>query len=187
MSRRLVIASVVGVLCVACASESRIGDVTLVPPEGWHVTERTENSIKVTNGSIGSDTSTKPGTATAVFDVYVDSSQTVDEFEEALDEYHVDPDIDRMRLDGYRAVLVSYETSGFGPSTEVVFVPEWKVRIVYRAAYPKDESAFTNNRAAFRKALRTIRFSGRPPTRAWGPRGAPLRLGGRPATARTAS
>ena len=61
---------------------------------------------------------------------------------------------------------MSYETSYFGPSTEVVFVPQWRVRAVYRAAYPDDESAFVENRPAFRTALKSIRFAGRPPERA---------------------
>lgn len=152
---------------VACSSETTIGDLTLIPPRGWLVTDRQDDTIKVTNGTIADETSTKPGTATAVFDVYVESQQTVDDFVDALEESNVEPKRERLDVDGFAAVIVSYPTSYFGPSTEVLFVPDWNVRIVYRAAYPEDESAFVANRPAFREAVRSIRFEGRPPERAF--------------------
>ena len=151
---------------VACSSDRTIGPLTITPPEGWFVSDHEADSIKITNGTIADETSTKPGTATAVFDVYVNSAQTIEEFEKALKKDNVDPKEERTTIDGYRAVIVSYETSYFGPSTEVVFVPQWRVRAVYRAAYPDDESAFVENRPAFRTALKSIRFAGRPPERA---------------------
>ncbi len=177
MSRlRITVASfAIVAVAVACGSETTIGDLTLVPPEGWLVTDRQEDTIKVTNGTIADETSTRAGTATAVFDVYVDSAQTVDEFVRALEENNVEPRQERLEVDGYDAVIVSYPTSHFGPSTEVLFVPEWRVRIVYRAAYPDDESAFVANRRAFRSAIRSVRFSGRPPVRARGLRSHRLR------------
>jgi hypothetical protein len=150
---------------VACSSERRIGPLSITPPSGWHVTDHETDSIKITNGTIADEESTRPGTATAVFDVYVNSEQTVKEFERALKKDNVKPKQERIRVGGYDAVVVAYDTSFFGPATEVVFVPEWKVRVVYRAAYD-DDSAFAANRPAFRSALRTIRFSGRPPSRA---------------------
>jgi hypothetical protein len=163
---RPLIAIVAVAVFVSCSSETRLGDLTLVPPEGWLVTDRQASTIKVTNGTIAEETSTHPGTATAVFDVYIDSTQTPDEFVDALEENNVEAKRERLRVDGYEATIVSYETSFFGPSTEVVFVPAWRVRVVYRAAYPDDESAFVANRPAFRKAIRSIRFEGRPPARA---------------------
>jgi hypothetical protein len=164
--RRLVASGVLAVLVVACSSERTLGPLTITPPEGWFVSDREVESIKVTNGTIADETATKPGTATAVFDVYIDSAQTVEEFEKALKGNNVDPKKERTTIGGYDAVIVSYGSSAFGPSTEVVFVPSWRVRAVYRAAYPDDESAFVENRPAFRTALRSIRFEGRPPERA---------------------
>lgn len=164
--KRALLTGAIAVMAVACSSERTIGPLTLTPPKGWHVTDRQTESIKVTNGTIATDESTKPGTATAVFDVYVNSEQTVKEFEQALRRDNVKLREERTTVGGYDAVIVSYDTSFFGPATEVVFVPEWRVRLVYRAAFGDDESAFAANRAEFRSALATIRFSGRPPARA---------------------
>jgi hypothetical protein len=163
--RRTVVAAAM-LLAVACSTERSIGPVTITPPSGWRVTDRQPESIKITNGTIADDESTKPGSATAVFDVFVNSAQTVKEFERALRDENVEPKQERMQVGGYDAVIVSYEASAFGPPTEVVFVPAWRVRIVYRSAYANDESAFEANRSEFRGALATIRFSGRPPSRA---------------------
>jgi hypothetical protein len=167
MRVRRVIALTLLLAAASCgSSSSTVGPLTITPPDGWLVTDREPGTIKVTNGTIGSDTSTKPGTATAVFDVYVDQSQTVEEFRDVLEENNVEPKIERMKVGGYDAVLVAYRSSHFGPSSEVVFVPEWKVRIVYRAAYGDSESSFARYREDFRTGLRSIRFSGRPPSRA---------------------
>jgi hypothetical protein len=133
-------------------------------PDGWQVSDRESTSIKLTNGTIADENSTKPGTATAVFDVYIRSAQTVDEFRDILREQHVRPDEERLRVHGYAAIIVSYGASDFGPPTEVAFIPDWRVQIVYRAAFSEDRAAFVNERPAFRRALRSIRFSGRPRT-----------------------
>jgi hypothetical protein len=164
--RRTLLASAVALVAVACTSERTIGPLTITPPDGWHVTDHETDSIKVTNGTIADEQATKPGTATAVFDVYVNSEQTVKEFERALEKSNVKAREELTKVGGYEATIVAYDTSYFGPSSEVVFVPEWHVRIVYRAAFGDDESAFVENRPAFRSALRSIRFSGRPPSRA---------------------
>ncbi len=159
--------TVASLVAIACgSSSSTLGPLTLQPPQGWYVTDREADQIKVTNGTIADENSTEPGTATAVFDVYVRSTQTVAEFRKALKENNVDPLEERIDVGGYDAVRVSYPTSFFGPSTEVVFVPEWEVRMIYRAAFPSDESAYTRNRTAFRRAVTSISFSGRPPDRA---------------------
>ena len=164
MRRAIVVAA--ALLAVACSSERTIGPLTITPPSGWRVTDRQTDSIKVTNGTIADDESTRPGSATAVFDVFINSAQTVNDFERALRKENVEPTQERAMVGGYDAVIVSYEASAFGPPTEVVFVPVWRVRIVYRSAYATDESAFEANRDEFRGALATIRFSGRPPSRA---------------------
>ena len=164
---RSLIVAVVLVAAAACgSSEARIGPLTLVPPEGWLVTAREPSSIKVTNGTIADDTSTKPGTATAVFDVYVESDQTPAEFRKAQRKNNLELTQEDVEIDGYDGVIVSWEPSGADPQMEVVFVPEWEVRIVYRAAYPDEQSAFDRHRDEFRAALDSIRFEGRPPRRA---------------------
>jgi hypothetical protein len=164
-SRRALLAAA-ALVAVACSSERTIGPMTITPPKGWYVTDHETDSVKITNGTIADGQSTKPGTATAVFDVYVNSEQTVKEFERALRKENVRPRTERATIGGYDATIVAYDTSYFGPASEVAFVPEWHVRIVYRAAFGDDESAFVENRPAFRTALRSIRFSGRPPSRA---------------------
>lgn len=165
MRVRLAIVSALVAAAACGSSASTVGPLTITPPQGWLVTDREPGTIKVTNGTIASETSTTAGTATAVFDIYVDQSQTVDEFREVLKEYNVEPKIERRKIDGSDAVVVSYRTSAFGPSSEVVFVPEWKVRIVYRAAFPDSELSFVRYRSDFRDALDAISFSG-PPSRA---------------------
>jgi hypothetical protein len=150
-------------MSTACAASSTsIGPLTLDIPEGWQVTDREDNTLKLTDGTIADETATRPGTATAVFDIYVDSSQTLESFRKVLREQHVRGSEERLRIDGYDAVVVSYGPSSFGPRTDVAFIPQWRVQIIYRAAFPDERAAFFSGRPAFRRALRSIRFSGRP-------------------------
>ncbi len=152
---------------IACGSAAAtVGPLTLEPPDGWLVTDREADTIKVTNGTIADETSTKAGTATAVFDVYVSSDQSVGDFRDVLRENNVEAEEEQIEIDGHNAVVLSYESTAFGPSTEIVFVPDWRVRIVYRAAFPDAEAAFARHQEEFRAALETIRFEGRPPRRA---------------------
>jgi hypothetical protein len=161
---RTAVAAAALLAVAACASpDASLGPLRIRPPKGWLVTDRERDSIKITNGTIADENSTQPGTATAVFDVYIDSDQTPAEFKKVLDESHASARTERLVIGGYKALIVAYPTGEFGPSSEVVFVPDWHVRIVYRAAFPDAEYAFESYRAAFRRALRSIRFSGRPP------------------------
>jgi hypothetical protein len=163
----VVVISAFALLAGACSSgPPRLGPLTIEPPRGWYVSDREPESIKVTNGTIADDNSTSPGTATAVFDVYINSTQTVAEFRKALKKGNAAPKEERLRVDGYDAVIVSYATSYFGPSSDVLIVPEWNVRAVYRAARGDDEATFARHRPDFRSAVTSIRFSGRPPDRA---------------------
>lgn len=165
--RYRLIAGAVLLIAVACgSSRSTIGPLTLEPPEGWLTVDREADTLKVTNGTIGEETGTREGDATAVFDVFVDSSQTVREFRKVLRENNVRFKESDLKVGGYDAIVVSYRTTSFAPSSEVVFIPEWNVRIVYRAAYGDQESAFERNRPQFREALRSITFEGKPPDRA---------------------
>jgi hypothetical protein len=158
---RRLIACVAFFALAACGSgSSKLGPLLVDPPDGWLVTDRTDESIKITNGSIADDESTKPGTATAVFDIYVNSTQTSDEFVEVLRDNNVKPEIEHLQVDGWPASLVSYESGSFGPSSDVLFVDSFQVRAVYRAAFPDAESAFARHRSDFRETIATIRFPG---------------------------
>ncbi len=154
-------------LATACGtSSSVVGPLELTPPDGWLVTDRQPGTIKVTNGTVGDGTDSRRGNATAVFDVYVDSAQSLVEFREVLDENNVRSSEERIEIDGYEAVVVVSEPSAFAPASETAFIPEWDVRIVFRAARADRESDLERNRPAFRRALASIRFRGRPPVRA---------------------
>lgn len=145
---------------------STLGPLTIEPPPGWLVVDREPKTLKVANGTIAQDTASEAGSATAVFDVYVDAAQSVAEFRDVLDDANVDWKEDQIDVDGYEAVIVSYRTNAFGPSTEVAFVPEWDVQLIYRAAFADAESAFVEHRSDFHDALASITFEGRPPDRA---------------------
>lgn len=166
MRYRLIAAAALLVAFACGSSRSTIGPLTVEPPDGWLAVDREADTLKVTNGTIGEETGTRQGDATAVFDVFVNSSQTVREFRKVLKENNVRYDEEAMEIDGYDAMLFSYRTTAFAPSSEVVFVPEWNVRIVYRAAYGDEEAAFERYRPDFREALRSITFEGEPPDRA---------------------
>jgi predicted small lipoprotein YifL len=164
--RRLIAALVLATLAACGSGETTLGPLTLQPPDGWLVTDREATSIKLTNGTIADESTTKAGTATAVFDVYTDSEQTVGQFVKALRKSSVRPRQEALTVDGYDAVIVSYPDSFFGPPSDVLFVPEWRVRAVYRAAFPEDGASYERHRDAFREAVASIRFEGRPPRRA---------------------
>jgi hypothetical protein len=165
--RLLRVLAVAVCLLGACAQgSSSIGPLTIDVPEGWLVTDREASSLKLTDGTIADENATTPGTAKAVFDVYVDTSQTVAEFRKVLRDQKVRASEQGRRINGYDAVILSYGSSAFGPRSDVVFFPQWRVQIIYRAAYPNDEAAFFRGRPAFRRALASIRFSGRPLRRA---------------------
>jgi hypothetical protein len=132
------------------------------------VSDRQLGTIKVTNGTVGDGTSSQRGTATAVFDVYIDSGQSLADFRKVLKDNNVAANEERLTIDSYDAVIVASDTTAFAPASEVVFIPEWDVRIVYRAAYGDQRAAFVRNRPAFRQALASISFEGRPPDRALG-------------------
>jgi hypothetical protein len=161
---RLFVGCLIVTTAAACGSSaSTIGPLTLEPPDGWLVVDRAPGTIKVANGTIGADTTR--GDATAVFDVYVDSAQSLREFRAVLEENNVRSSEDEIEIDGYDAVAVAYRASAFAPSGETVFIPEWNVRIVYRAAFGDAEAAFSRHRPEFRDALDSITFEGRPPAR----------------------
>lgn len=159
LMRRLAFIALVAVVSCGPASAS-IGPVTLKVPEGWMVTDREGNNLKLTNGTVADANSTKPGTATAVFDIYVASPQTPEAFADYLREQHIGAQRKTMRIDGYAAELFSYRGESVGGRQEAVLIPRWRVFILYRAAFRGADAAFLRGRAAFRRALDSITFSG---------------------------
>lgn len=155
-------------LCLAaCGSAaSTIGPLTIVPPDGWLVTDRGPVTLKVTNGTLGDESGTTAGTATAVFDIYVDSTQSLGDLREVFAENRVRVTEEEIEVDGYDAVMLHARASSLGPPTITVFIGDWNVRIVYRAAYPDAQAAFDRHREGFREALGSISFEGRPDPKA---------------------
>lgn len=149
------------VVAVSCSPGSAsIGPLTLDVPEGWMVTDREGNNLKLTNGTIADANSTKAGTATAVFDIYVDSPQTPDAFADYLREQHIGAQRSMTKVDGYAAEIFSYRGESVGGRQEAVLIPRWRVFILYRAAFRGADAAFLRGRAAFRRAVDSITFSG---------------------------
>lgn len=148
-------------IAVACGSGSTtIGPMTFDVPDGWQVTDREGSNLKVTDGTIADPTATRAGTATAVFDVYVDSEQTPETFLKYLREQKIEAGRVKTRIGGAAAEIFSYEGSSVGGRQEAVFVPRWSVFILYRAAFRDDDAAFFRGRAAFRRVLDSVTFSG---------------------------
>jgi len=158
---RIAVTALVLLFAVACGSGSTtIGPLTMQVPDGWQVTDREGSNLKVTDGTIAGPTATRAGTATAVFDIYVDSSQTPKEFMAYLREQKIEAGRVETKIGGYDAEILSYEGSSVGGRQEAVFVPRWKVFILYRAAFRDDDAAFFRGREAFRRAVESITFSG---------------------------
>jgi hypothetical protein len=146
---------------VACgAYTTAIGPLKLTVPDGWRVSDREGDNLKLTDGTIAEPNATKPGTATAVFDIYVNSSQTSESFERYLREQHIKPVREKARIDGYAAEYFRYSGSSVGGNQEALFVPRWRVFVLYRAAFAGADAAFFRGRAAFRRAMRSISFEG---------------------------
>jgi hypothetical protein len=144
----------------ACAEGSTsVGPLSIDAPKGWRVTSRGGDNLQLANGSTGEETGNRPGSAKAVFDIYLRSDTTVDEYRKSLLEQNVGSKRSDIKVDGYDATLLTYVGPAVGGRQEAVFVPRWDVRIVYRAAFANDDAAFFAGRSAFREALRSIRFS----------------------------
>jgi hypothetical protein len=145
---------------IACAEgTTSMGPLSIDVPEGWRVTSRGGENLQLANGTTGDADSDRAGTAKAVFDIYLSSETTVDEYRESLLEQNVGSKKETIEVDGYDATLLTYVGPAVGGRQEAVFVPRWDVRIVYRAAFANDDAAFFAGRSAFREALRSITFS----------------------------
>ncbi len=162
MRHHVAIALLAACACAAgaCAPGSTtIGSVTLKVPDGWRVSDREGTNLKLTDGSIAGPESTRAGTATAVFDIYVESSQTVDTFLAYLKDQRIQPERSEKRIDGYDAVILTYSGRSVGGRQEAVLIPERKVFILYRAAFRNDDAAFLRGHAAFLEAVGSISFA----------------------------
>jgi hypothetical protein len=161
MTRRAIAGVALLLAFVACASSTTsIGPLTMKVPEGWQVSDREGTNLKLTDGTIGQVTATKPGTATAVFDIYVESPQTTEKFLDYLREQKIDPRIQQRRIGGDNATVFAYSGRSVGGRQEAVLIPRRRVFILYRAAFRDDDGAFLRGRGAFRRALASITFSG---------------------------
>lgn len=152
--------ALVALLLLSCAGEGRtsIGPVSIEVPEGWQVTRRTQQSLQIADGSAGGGTESQAGTATAVFDIFVNAPITAEEFRDQLLDQDIGASSEELVIDGHNAVVLSYTGEAVAGSQEAVFIPDRSVQIVYRAAFPDDVTAFNDGRAAFRAAVRSIRI-----------------------------
>lgn len=139
-------------------SRAHLGPMSLEIPDGWQVTSLGGDNLQLADGTTGSVEATKAGTATAVFDVYTNSSVGADEYARNLRREDVTIRTEKKVIDGYDAVFLSYAGSAVAGRQEAVFFPDWRIRIVYRAAFANDMSAFDRGRRAFRQAVASIRF-----------------------------
>lgn len=164
--RRAVVAALLtaAIAAAACADgRVSVGPLSMEVPRDWHVTSTGGDNLQLADGTTGGATGTAAGTATAVFDVYVNSEVTPEKYTEDLRAQNVGVKTETISVDGYEAVRLSYSGEAAAGRQEAVFVPEWRIRIVYRAAFPNDDAAFLRGRSAFRRAVGSIAFSGRPP------------------------
>lgn len=154
----------VALAAAACGIGSRanIGPLSLEIPDGWRVTSLGGDNLQLADGTTGSVEATKAGTATVVFDVYTNSSITADAYARNLRRDDVTIKATKRTIDGYEAVVLSYTGRAVAGRQEAVFFGDWRIRLVYRAAFANDAAAFDRGRPAFRGAVDSIRFNGEP-------------------------
>lgn len=150
-------------LAAGCARETDLGPLRLDVPDGWTLT-RTGSTIKLADGSLGSPTDTEPGSATAVFDIFLDSDHTPESYRELLTEHDVGAAEERLEIDGHEAVAFEYAGPAFAGRQFAVVIPAYRIHIVYRAAFPNDDPAYHAGMSDFRRTLRSIRFTEPPPS-----------------------
>jgi hypothetical protein len=150
-----------GVALTACGgNHAFIGPLRIDVPGGWRVTSSAANNLQIANGTTGRPSAEAPGSATAVFDVYVDADLGPDGYRAYLREQKIDARTTRLTIRGADAEILSYTGRAVAGRQEAVFFPEHRVQIVYRAAFRNDDVAFRQGHAAFRYAVASIRFTG---------------------------
>lgn len=130
-------------------------------PEGWQVTRRLSDSLQMADGTAASDTANVPGTATAVFDVYTSSGQTVESYRSMLRGHVKSLEVTEEDVDGHTVVFLDYTGEEFAGHQQAALVPDFGLLLVYRAAFANDEAAYMRGLAAFRRAVRSSRFTPR--------------------------
>ncbi len=126
------------------------------------MTDRTDARLQIADGSVAEETESEPGDAEAVFDVFLDSSQTVQSLRDTHANLEVEWTEERLEIDGHETVAFHATGEGVAGNRETVLVPDYRVLIIYRAAFPNDPAAFDAGYEDFRRAVRSIRFSGEP-------------------------
>ncbi len=161
--RGVVAVVLLAVLLGGCARETDLGPLRLEVPDGWTLT-RTGNTIKLTDGSLGDPTGTEPGSATAVFDIFLESDHTPETYRELLEDNDVGAAEERLTIDGHEAIGFEYAGAAFAGRQYAVVIPTYRIHIVYRAAFPNDDAAYQAGMSGLRRTLRSIRFTEPPPT-----------------------
>lgn len=160
--RRSLIAVLLLLGMASCGSGQSFGPLTIDVPDGWRVTDRGEQRLQIADGTVASETETEPGDATAVFDLFLESAQTVQSLRDTHRTLEAEWSEDRLEVDGEEAIVFRATGEGVAGDRETVLIPAYRVLIIYRAAFPNDRNAFETGHEAFRSAVRSIRFSGDP-------------------------
>lgn len=161
--RKLAAVAALFVCLAACSESTQIGPLRIVVPDGWHSNRTGDDGLQVANGSVASDQSTVPGSATAVFDLYVDSSRTSTGYRKLLESESTKFTHRTITIDGREADVFTYSGDTWGGSQEAVVVDDYRLLIVYRAAFPNDDNAYKASIGQFRRAVRSISFVAPPP------------------------
>jgi hypothetical protein len=150
-SARLIASVAAAALLAGCGAGTACGPLEIDVPSGWQVTRQDARGMQIADGTAGNG-GTEAGTATAVFDIYLDPGHTADSFRDYLEELEVDADEEMIEIDGYTAFVFRYSSDHFAGTQENVFVPDYGIQIFYRAAYAMDDEAFEAALPAFHEA-----------------------------------
>lgn len=160
--RRAAAASLLALLIACAAPRATLGPLDIAVPDGWRVTNAGGDNLQIADGTTAGDDGRSAGTARAVFDVYLRAELGPNVYAQRLRERGVIVRTTRRTIGGQAAVVLTYSGRAVAGRQEAVFFVDRGVQIVYRAAYRNDDDAYRDGYAAFREALASIRFAGRP-------------------------
>lgn len=155
---RIALAVLPLLILTACSGQS-FGPLEMDIPEGWQVTDRTDRRLQIADGTAAEATDSEPGDAKAVFDVYLDSATTVQSWRDTHRNLDVEWTKEDLEIGGHDAVAFHATGEGVAGARETVLIPDYRILIIYRAAFENDRPAFDAGYEPFREALRSIRFS----------------------------
>lgn len=161
--KKLAAVAAVFLSLTSCSESTPLGPLRIVVPDGWHANRTGSDGLQIANGSVADDQSTVPGSATAVFDLYVDATRTAGGYRKLLQSESTQFRHRTITIDGHRADVFTYSGETWGGSQEAIVVDAYRLLIVYRAAYPNDDDAYSEGLGDFRKSVRTISFIAPPP------------------------